>query len=185
MKKHGWRKAVVGVAAVATVGLLAIQLFGGQDGERGDHKQHGAMQHKAAVKLDCKEQAAHLQAALKAVDAATKAVNSGNKKAALAELAKARRLVAATHKALLAGAAKHKFANTLCPIMGMKLDLAKVPGNLTRQHKGQTVALCCGHCPETWDKLTDAQKDAKLAKAKPKADHSGHKQKPASHHKGH
>jgi len=58
-----------------------------------------------------------------------------------------------------------EFVNTHCPIMdGPKLDLASVPASLTRTHKGKKVAFCCGGCPAAWDKLPEAEKDAKLAK---------------------
>lgn len=49
-------------------------------------------------------------------------------------------------------------ANSQCPIMG-----GAVNPSLTREYKGQTVAFCCGMCPPAWDKLSDSQKDAKLA----------------------
>jgi hypothetical protein len=61
-----------------------------------------------------------------------------------------------------ASAAPVAFVNTKCPIMGGAIDPAKVPESLTRVYKDQKVAFCCGMCPGQWDKLTDAQKDAKL-----------------------
>ena len=61
------------------------------------------------------------------------------------------------------------FANATCPIMPTStIKPSKVTAELTREHKGKKVALCCGKCPAKWDKLTDAEKDAKLAKAAPK-----------------
>ena len=54
------------------------------------------------------------------------------------------------------------FANTKCPIMGGAIDPAKVPESLTRVYKDQKVAFCCGMCPAQWDRLTDAQKGARL-----------------------
>ena len=36
--------------------------------------------------------------------------------------------------------------------------------NLVREFNGQQVAFCCGGCPAGWDKLSDADKAAKLAK---------------------
>ena len=57
-----------------------------------------------------------------------------------------------------------RFANTRCPIMGSKLDPKNVPDHLTREYNGRTVAFCCGGCPAAWDKLSDSQKEAKLAK---------------------
>jgi hypothetical protein len=58
------------------------------------------------------------------------------------------------------GAAKTSgsIVNARCPIMGGKATEA-----LTRDYNGQKVGFCCGGCPSQWDKLTDAQKDAKLA----------------------
>jgi len=49
--------------------------------------------------------------------------------------------------------------NARCPIMGGKPTAA-----LTRDYNGQKVGFCCAMCPGQWDKLTNAQKDAKLAK---------------------
>jgi hypothetical protein len=57
------------------------------------------------------------------------------------------------------------FVNDKCPIQGEAIDPAKVTPDLVREYKGQKVAFCCGMCPPQWDKLTDAEKDAKLAKA--------------------
>ncbi len=56
------------------------------------------------------------------------------------------------------------YVNTKCPIMGSEINPAKVTADLTRVYKGQKVAFCCGGCPAAWDKLTDAEKDAKLLK---------------------
>ena len=61
-----------------------------------------------------------------------------------------------------------KAVNAKCPIMGNAIDSAKVPQELTRVYKGQTVGFCCAMCPPAWDKLTDAEKDAKLQAAMPK-----------------
>ncbi len=58
------------------------------------------------------------------------------------------------------------YVNTRCPIMGTDIDPANVPANLVREYKGQKVAFCCGGCPAAWDKLSDSEKDEKLAKAK-------------------
>jgi len=54
--------------------------------------------------------------------------------------------------------------NTKCPVMGGKVDPASVPARLVRMHKGQKVGFCCTGCPERWEELSDAEKDAKLAK---------------------
>ena len=55
-----------------------------------------------------------------------------------------------------------KYVNTRCPIMGGVINPARVTDDLTREYKGQKVAFCCGGCPAEWDKLSPAEKDAKL-----------------------
>ncbi|MBI5722395.1 MAG: hypothetical protein HZA50_00395 [Planctomycetes bacterium] len=52
--------------------------------------------------------------------------------------------------------------NARCPILGKKINPDSVPASLTREFKGQKVGFCCGGCPGAWDKLTDAEKEAKL-----------------------
>lgn len=52
--------------------------------------------------------------------------------------------------------------NNKCPIMGGAINKDKLTPELTTQFKGQTVAFCCSACPAQWNKLTDAQKQAKL-----------------------
>jgi hypothetical protein len=64
-----------------------------------------------------------------------------------------------------AAAGKNAVANALCPITGGALG-PDVPERLTRTYKGQKIGFCCDGCPESWDRLTDAEKDAALAKAK-------------------
>ena len=56
--------------------------------------------------------------------------------------------------------------NSICPILGGKVD-PNAPAELTRMYKGHKVGFCCGGCPAEWDKLTDAQKDAKLREMMP------------------
>ena len=117
----------------------------------------------AAAGRHLRQTAGRLEAARKANDAAGGAVGKGDKAGALAELAKARNLVAATHARLLQ-AAGPAFANVRCPMMGAPIDPKNVPAGLTRPHKGRTVAFCCAGCPKAWDNLPQAEKDARLAK---------------------
>jgi hypothetical protein len=63
--------------------------------------------------------------------------------------------------------AASKVVNVTCPIKGNAIDPEKVPAGLTRQFKGETVGFCCPGCPAAWDKLSDAEKEAKLAAARP------------------
>ena len=118
----------------------------------------------------------HLPMISGSIEKAIKAIEAGNKKTALAELHKAQKMLTAIKK----GIAKHvkpKFVNSKCPIWGSPIEPDKVTKDLIREYKGQKVAFCCADCPPAWDKLSDTQKDAKLAKAKsePVEEHSEHK----------
>lgn len=71
-----------------------------------------------------------------------------------------------TAKGTTAGGEKPQaFVNVTCPIMGSAIDPKNVAPELVRLHKGKKVAFCCGGCPVAWDKLSEAQKDAKLREA--------------------
>lgn len=61
--------------------------------------------------------------------------------------------------------ANAKVVNSTCPIMaGNAVDRENTPANLIREYKGQKIGFCCAGCPDKWDKWTDEQKDAFLAK---------------------
>jgi hypothetical protein len=62
--------------------------------------------------------------------------------------------------------AKIEVVNAKCPIMGNPIDPTAVPANLVREFDGHKIGFCCAACPEAWDKLSDAEKTAKLADAK-------------------
>ena len=51
--------------------------------------------------------------------------------------------------------------NTKCPVTGEAVDPAS-----TAEFKGTKVGFCCDNCIPKWDKLSDADKQAKLDKAK-------------------
>jgi len=100
------------------------------------------------------------------VDKAVRAIESGDKKTALAELHKARKMLIRIYGAI-GTHVKPQFVNNRCPIMGSPINPEKVTKILVRDYMGQKVAFCCAGCPSTWDKLPNAQKQAKLAKVKP------------------
>ncbi len=54
--------------------------------------------------------------------------------------------------------------NVRCPIMGGRVDPARLTAALTRDFDGRTVGFCCGGCPDQWDRLTAAEKTSRLAK---------------------
>ena len=102
------------------------------------------------------------------IDKAIEAIRGGNHKQALLELYRLKKFIDSINEAL----GKHikpEFANVHCPIMGSPINPENVAKNLVRDYKDQKVAFCCGGCPAKWDKLTDAEKNVKLAKVKPKS----------------
>ena len=56
--------------------------------------------------------------------------------------------------------------NTICPIMGGDVD----PDIETVQFNGEAIGFCCDGCDEKWTKLSDKEKEEKLAEAKKKAE---------------
>ena len=105
-----------------------------------------------------------LKAALAHLDKAQKAIEAGDKKAAIAALAGAREKVTAVYESIK----RPDVVNNKCPIMGGKVDPKKVPDNLYRKFRGQGVGFCCAGCPHAWDKLSDEDKAKKLAAVKTK-----------------
>ncbi len=55
---------------------------------------------------------------------------------------------------------KAETVNKICPIMGNEVD-----PSVTTAWNGKTVGFCCAECIPDWKKLSDQEKDAKLAKA--------------------
>lgn len=112
-----------------------------------------------------------LPSALNILASLQKAIETGNKEEALTQLNHLKHALMMVQVAL----AQHvgpTYANTACPIMGTKIDPAKVTADLIREFNGQKVAFCCAMCPAQWDKLTDAEKKTKLmaaTAAKPQA----------------
>ena len=153
--------AVPALAVLVVAGLIAARSLA------------QATSKPAADNMQCQKMCAeNIPAALKAVDAARKAIEGGDSKAALEQLDTARKLLAQINETMAAPVvAAGKFVNVRCPITGGSIDPAKATEATIRDYKGQKVAFCCPMCPPKWDKMTDAQKDAALAKVKaPAAD---------------
>jgi hypothetical protein len=53
-------------------------------------------------------------------------------------------------------------SNARCPMDQMKLKTDQPPEAATREYKGETIGFCCSHCAEAWDKLSAADKQAKV-----------------------
>ena len=102
---------------------------------------------------------------LQTIEKAIKAIQAGNSNDALVELAKAKTMIATIDK-VVSQYITPKFVNNKCPIMGTTIEPANVTEDLIREYKGQKVAFCCKMCPAEWDKLSDAEKEAKLSQVK-------------------
>ena len=159
---------VIGVAAIA--GTTATYALAQTKAGTVPHGQMAKMNMKHSMMAETlsleKIHAENLPMLMLSIDKAAYAVESGDNKTALAELHKARKMLIAIFGAI-GTHVKPQFANNRCPLMGSPINPEKVTKNLIRDYKGQKVAFCCAGCPSMWDKLTDAQKQAKLAKVKP------------------
>jgi hypothetical protein len=169
---------IVGIISIAAITAISIPLTSAKaEGRHGNHGKMDTKKHMVAEPLSLEKiHSTNLPMVSQSLVKAIKAVEAGNKETALAELHKTQKMLTAIN----AGIAKHvkpKFANVRCPIMGSPINPDKVAKNLIRDYKGQKVAFCCGGCPATWDKLTNTEKEAKLAKVKatPMKKHSEHK----------
>ncbi len=163
------KKRLIVIVSTICVAVIAVVMLPMAQASscHSDHEQKPKMGMKArSLSLETIH-SGHLPMVSKSIEKAIKAVETDNKEAALAELHKAQKMLAAIN----AGIAKHvkpKFANAICPIMGSPINLDKVAKSLIRDYKDQKIAFCCGGCPGQWDKLTNAEKEAKLAKVTPK-----------------
>ena len=83
----------------------------------------------------------------------------------MAALAGGKKRPAAVH-AELARAVKPDFANLRRPIMGSTIKLEEVSPELVRSFKDRKIAFCCPGCLGPGDRLSDAEKEAKLRKVK-------------------
>ena len=161
MRTRQLKKAVLVGAVVVSVVLLNLAWAAQEHSMHGSHTAQMAGQKVSLSEIHSKT----IPHALQALANARKAVQAGHKAHALAELQKIELALQLTHQTL-AQHVQPSFVNATCPVMGSKINPAKVTANLVREYKGQKVAFCCAGCPATWDKLSVSQKQAKLVKAK-------------------
>ena len=166
----------VGIVSIAVIVAVSFPLtFAKAEAGNEHHGRMGKMDMKKGmekhVKADVltleKIHSKYVPMVSKAIEKAIEAIEAGNSKGALAELHKVKKMIAGINEAI-GKQIKPKFVNSKCPIWGTPIEPDKVTKDLIRDYKDQKVAFCCKECPPVWDKLTDAEKDAKLAKAKPK-----------------
>ncbi|MEJ2647352.1 MAG: hypothetical protein P8016_02940 [Sedimentisphaerales bacterium] len=127
--------------------------------------QSGSEQTKTEVISLEKVHSEQIPVALQHIETAINAIETGRNNDALAELRNVKFMIAAIDNAV----SQHitpKFINNKCPIMGSAINPANVTEDLIREYKGQKVAFCCKMCPAEWNKLSDTEKEAKLAKVR-------------------
>lgn len=100
--------------------------------------------------------------AMTAVDEALKAVESGDKAAAKTQLAKVKELLTQVQGKIKAQMDMLPAVNLRCPITNEYIKGMDLPADQCTTYKGQKVGFCCPACKPGWDKLSDAEKEAKL-----------------------
>jgi len=159
---------IVGIISIAAIVAVSVPLVPAkaEDGN-GNHDKMDMKEHMEVKPLTLEKiHSGHLPMVSQSIDNAIKALESDKKETALAELNKAKHLITGINEAI-GKLVKPNFANVRCPIMNSPINPEKVTKDLIREYKGQKIAFCCGGCPAAWDKLTDAEKTAKLAKVNP------------------
>lgn len=108
-----------------------------------------------------------LQNTAVSLDKASQALQSGDTAAARKEVNDSLAAIRSTQKTIDRMIEKMPPANVCCPLSGKPIDIASVPPEKTRMHKGVKVGFGQNAEMEQWDKLTDAQKEEKIQKVIP------------------
>ena len=155
-------RVIILIGAVGLVAIAAIGLQMTRAEAEAEHKHHHEAVETDTTKGNVKTKgfsinqihSKHLPAVSKSIDKAIKAIKSGNSEAALAELHKAQKMLAAINKAI----GKHEEAghehgstdlkalpagaNQMCPMMPDE----KVDPSLYVEYKGKRIYVCCKKC---------------------------------------
>ena len=115
----------------------------------------------------CQANMEDISAAKAAIKLAIEAIDKGDTATAKIEMEKADELLSNVHKCMKENMQKMPCANAKCPISGKSIDRMNCAKDITRMHEGMKDGFCCADSPATLDKLTDAEKDAKLKDAMP------------------
>ncbi|MBW8001366.1 MAG: hypothetical protein FVQ80_05020 [Planctomycetes bacterium] len=171
----------VKLVTLSIVGMFLIALVVSPLAEAKDKMKKGGGKRMPGGYIIHKLHKQHVPDLTKAIDEAIEAIKADNKELALQKLGQAKKTVAQVKKTVGRYVKKHakpepKFVNNKCPFMGAPINPDKVTANLTRDYKGKKVAFCCAGCPTKWDKLSDEQKEEKLAKVG-----AGHKMQKDEH----
>jgi hypothetical protein len=195
-KMNGSRWAVTAsMAFLTTAVIIGTGTSGTSQAQMHDHSQHsqpaarprtvavspsrpvtanssaGTTAAETALAIMCSQHLPSLQNSIKSIIGQ---IESGNQQAALLELKRVQSTLENLRTAF-ERQMKPAFVNTNCPIMGTPIQATNVPPSLIRTLDGQKVAFCCPGCPAAWDRLSPAEKVAKLTAVthEPKPEHAG------------
>jgi hypothetical protein len=172
MTKNG---LVLGVSIIVALGFIAVKATEHDMSKPGGMIKAGDMSKPAKVctmkdmqectmkcMANCEKNMKDIPAAIASLDNAVKAIDAGNTAEAKMEIEKANKMLKDMLIAQKKCMEKMPTVNDACPITGKKIDMMNTPEKLTILYKGKKVGFCCPACPAEWEKLTDAEKDAKL-----------------------
>lgn len=155
------RRVLRAALIFSTIALVGTYVIGASAQPAHDHQANQASAQKPAAASLETIHAKQVPAIQDAVRKAIQHIEAGHTQMALTELKRAQTSLESVQKAL----GEHigpQFANDRCPMMGSPIKAENVKPDLVRTYKGQKVAFCCAGCPAAWDRLSDAQKAAKL-----------------------
>jgi hypothetical protein len=156
---------VLGVGIIVALGFIAVHAA---QGDVAAPAKENAMKdmHECTMKctMNCEKNMKETTEVMAMLDAAVKALDAGNTADAKIEIEKAQKMLKDMHMAQKKCMEKMPTVNDRCPITEKKIDMMNTPEDLTTIYKGKKVGFCCPNCPPAWDKLTDKEKDEKLAK---------------------
>lgn len=108
-----------------------------------------------------------IDAVMMALNSASEAIDAGDTAAAKQKLDEAKQFLQTVKKSNQQCIEKAPVANAKCPMSGKTIARADVPAEWTRMYKGRKIGFCGAACPAAWGKLSDAEKNEKLEKARP------------------
>ena len=155
------RRALRAALIFSTIVLVSTYVIGASAHPAHDHQANEATARKPVTASLETIHAKQVPAIQDAVRKAIQHIEAGHAQMALKELKQVQTSLASVQKAL----GQHvgpQFANDRCPMMGSPIQAENVKPDLVRTYKGQKVAFCCAGCPAAWDRLSEAQKAAKL-----------------------
>lgn len=109
----------------------------------------------------------YTEQALKALNSASAAMDSGSTQQAKTDLAEAQKNIQSIKTQMGKMQQQMPCANVCCPLSGKPIDMTNVPKEKTRMHKGVKLGFHEKADMAVWDKMSDAEKDEKANQVLP------------------